>query len=80
MNNLPAGVVLFAFAEGLDEDYLFRLIKPGMAAPGRRFAVVDAADAAVSLCCRANRAATIRKRCCARHPRHRADVFQRVVW
>jgi hypothetical protein len=54
MNNLPADLVLFAFAEGLDEDYLFRLIKPGMAAPGRRIAVVDGADAAVALRCCAN--------------------------
>jgi hypothetical protein len=38
----------------------FRLIKPGMAASGRRFAVVDGADAAVTLRCSASRAAMIR--------------------
>jgi hypothetical protein len=59
MNNLPADVVLFAFAEGLDEDYRFRLNNPGMAASGRRFAVVDAAAAVVSLRCCFSRAATI---------------------
>jgi hypothetical protein len=51
MNNLPADVVLFAFADGLDEDYRFRLNNPRMAASGWRFAVVDGATAAVSLRC-----------------------------
>jgi hypothetical protein len=65
MNNLPADVVLFAFAEGLDEDYLFRLNKPDMAASGRRLAVVDGAAAVVSLRCCSSRAATIRRHRCA---------------
>jgi hypothetical protein len=38
MNNLSAERVLFAFAKAAGEDYLFRLINPGMAASRRRFA------------------------------------------
>ena len=43
-NNLPAERVLFAFAKPAGEDYPFRLIKPGMAVSGRRFAVVAIAS------------------------------------
>ena len=53
-NNLPAERVLFAFAKPPGEDYLFRLINPGMAASGRRFAAVEAAVKAITPCCRAN--------------------------
>jgi hypothetical protein len=38
MNNLSAERVLFAFAKAAGEDYLFRLIDPGMAVSRRRFA------------------------------------------
>jgi hypothetical protein len=52
MNNLPAERVLFAFAKPVGEDYLFRLINPGMAASRRRFAGVGAAvEATTPHCC-----------------------------
>jgi hypothetical protein len=38
MNNLSAERVLLPFAEAAGEDYLFRLINPGMAVSRRRFA------------------------------------------
>jgi hypothetical protein len=55
MNNLPAERVLFAFAKPVGEDYLFRLINPGMAASRRRFAGVGAAVEATTPHCCVNR-------------------------
>jgi hypothetical protein len=55
MNNLSAERVLFAFAKPVGEDYLFRLIKPAMAASRRRFAGVEPAVEAATPHCRANR-------------------------
>jgi hypothetical protein len=43
MNNLSAERVLFAFAKAAGEDYLFRLINPGMAVSRRRFAGIEPA-------------------------------------
>jgi len=54
LNNLPAKRVLFAFAKPAGEDYPFRLINPGMAASGWRFAAVEAAVKSLTPCCRAN--------------------------
>jgi hypothetical protein len=54
-NNLPAERVLFAFAKPVGEDYLFRLINPGMAVSRRGFARVEAAVEATTPHCCANR-------------------------
>ena len=52
MNNLSAERVLFAFAKPVGEDYLFRLIKPAMAASRPRFAgVAPAVEAKTPHCC-----------------------------
>jgi hypothetical protein len=64
MNNLSAERVLFAFAEAAGEDYLFRLINPGMAVSTRRFADVEPAIETAAPHCRVNREASD-----SRHPR-----------
>jgi hypothetical protein len=51
MNNLSAERVLFAFAKPGGEDYLFRLINPGMAASRRRFAGAEPAIEVTRLHC-----------------------------
>jgi hypothetical protein len=55
LNNLPRKRVLFAFAEPASEDYLFRLINPGMAASGWPSAGSEPVVAAIAPCRRANR-------------------------
>jgi hypothetical protein len=54
LNNLPGKRVLFAFAEPASEDYLFRLINPGMAASGQGSAALEPAVTAITPRCRAN--------------------------
>ena len=55
LNNLPGKRVLFAFAEPASEDYLFRLINPGMAASGWRSAAGEPAVTVIMPLCDANR-------------------------
>jgi hypothetical protein len=56
MNNLTAGRVLLAIAEGSGEDFPFRLNNPGPAASRRRSAIVVGAVAPNAFCCPDNRA------------------------
>jgi hypothetical protein len=55
LNNLPAERVLFAFARPPREDYLFRLINPGIMESGQRFTATQPAVEVTASRCRANR-------------------------
>jgi hypothetical protein len=61
LNNLPADLVLFAFAAAIGEDYRFRLICPGATALAGRFVVAVSAVTVVDSGCSARRSRIIRR-------------------
>ena len=79
MNNLSAERVLFAFAEAAGEDYLFRLIKPGMAVSTRRFAGVEPTIETAAPRGRVNRMANESRHPCVSTAAPTLKVLRRVV-